>query len=374
MRRMRRLKFVSILVLAVLVLSSSMQVVQSQITDVYFAAVYEMEWAPSDESTDGEVWVSIHRSDGTVTDIQVTDTSEDESDPSIAIAPNGNIIVAWEVVGLYYAVYDRWGNIIKMPTVLSSQLLDRDSCVAVTPNNVVFVVWESTRPGDGIDDVAYVTMNVDGENVSPERRISGVEGDISDPTVAASTKNGADNRVVLAWEDFDGENDQVAFTILDSSGNTLVSKRALTDTTEENEDVNAAILPNGNTVIVWEGNWEETSGDDVGYAIIDSSGTPVVPVTFISRPTDIDGPGVAATPSGNIVIVWDEMEGEFGPDDVMFTILDGMGNTVVSITKLADSTSTSRRGHSSSEQVHYAGSLPSSGRPSGCGHSRPSSQ
>jgi len=120
---MRRLKFVSILVLTVLVLSSSMQVVQSQITDVYFAAVYEMEWSPSDESTDPEVWVSIHRSDGTVTNIQVTDTSEDESDPSIAIAPNGNIIVAWEVVGLsvYYAVYDRWGNIIKTPTVLSSQ-------------------------------------------------------------------------------------------------------------------------------------------------------------------------------------------------------------------------------------------------------------
>ena len=294
-----------------------------------------MAWSAVDQTTDPEIWVSIHYSSGTVTHIQVTDTLDYEGDPSIAMAPNGNIIVVWEVsdLSVYYAVLSEGGTIIKGPMALSHGD-NHDPCVAVTPNGVVFAVWES---GPYPDDVAYVTMDVNGDNVIPVTRISGVKDGIDDPTVAASTQNGGDDRVVIAWEDYDPDKgaDQIAFTILDSGANTLVPKTKITDTAYGNNDVNAAILPNGYAVIVWEAAVSEDN--DVGYAVIDTPGATVGPVRLISRPLDIDAPGVAATPSGNIVIVWDEAAGDGQPDDIMFAILDGSGNVVKSPDKLTTS-------------------------------------
>jgi len=95
------------------------------------------------------------------------------------------------------------------------------------------------------------------------------------------------------------------------------------------------MLPNGNTAIVWE---EEVYGPwEVGYAIIDGSGTVVVGPSFISGSADIYDPSVAATPGGNIVIVWEE---EVSGDDydVFYTILDGSGNEVKPIAPATTST------------------------------------
>jgi len=326
-----KFKIVICLLLTTLVLAVSANAVQSQSSNILFAAVYERDRA-GDEGLD-DIWISIHRSRGFIEEVQVTDTEFDEDDPSIAMASNGNMIVTWDIEGntVYYSVLDLDGNFVKNPTALSTGPNDRDACVAVTPNNVVVVVWES-YDGTSTDGVAYVTMDVNGNNVSAEKRITGVTGDIDDPTVAASTKNNDDNRVVIVWEEYDGANEQVAFTILDSNGNTLVAKKTITTTTDSNEEINAAILPNGNAVIVWEGDGT-SPGDDVGYAIIDSSGGLVVPVTFLARPNDIDSPCVTATPEGNIIIAWDE-EGAGGNDDVWYMVLNSSGNTIKSASKL----------------------------------------
>jgi hypothetical protein len=330
-----------------LILVSSIQIVQSQVPDVSFVVAYELNWSAVDQTPDDEIWVSIHKSNGTVINIQVTDTGAGESDPSIAIASNGNIIIAWEQVidegqvDVYYAVLNSEGGIIKGPTLISSGTNDRDPSVAVTPNNVVFLIWESS-PGD---DVVYVTMNIKGGNVSSETRISGINGDIDDPTVAASTKNMNDNRVIIAWEDSseqdDSSTDEVAYTILDSKGNVLITKRVVTTTTKANAEINAAILPNGNAVMAWEGDGDAPN-DDVGYVVINKLGIIVVPVTFLERPDDVDAVGVAATPEGNIIIVWDEEQDGIpdnsDPDEIMYVVLRGNGNTLKSTSQLTFST------------------------------------
>ncbi|WP_455278947.1 hypothetical protein [[Eubacterium] cellulosolvens] len=332
---MRKFKITISLLLVILTLAISANSAQSQVPNILFAAVYERD-RTGDAGSD-DIWVNIHRTDGVVEEVQVTDTEfDDENDPSITMAPNGNIIVTWDVERntVYYSVLDLAGNFVKNPTALSTGPDDRSACVAVTPNNVVFVVWES-YDGTSTDDVAYVTMDVNGNNVSTEKRITAVAQDITDPTVAASTKNNDDNRVVIVWEDYDGAEDQVAFTILDSNGNTLVAKKTITTTTESNEEINAAILPNGNTVIVWEGDGT-SPGDDVGYVIIGSSGGLVVPVTFLARPNDIDSPCVAATPEGNIMIAWDE-EGAGENDDIWYIVLNSNGDIVKPASQLTAS-------------------------------------
>jgi hypothetical protein len=340
---MKRIKIITILLLATLVLGVSMQMGQSQVPDVYFATTYTMNWSAIDGSDDPEVWVSIHKSDGTVTHHQITDTSYREYNPSIAIAPNGNMIVAWfdkdrPAPGglLRYAVLDAFGEPIKPPTTpLSSSAWDEYPCVAVTPNGVVFVVYDD-RLADP-DVVGYTTMDVNGESVSSKKIIQGTVGDIDRPTVAASIHNPHDNRVVIGWwEDDSGTGaDQVAFTILDSMGGTIVPRTMITSTASDKSDVNAAILPNGNAVLVWE---DGVSGPDlIGYAIIDKSGAIVDSIKqIISGVGDLRHPAVAATPEGNIVIVWEDRSPT--PDVIMYTVLDGEGNPVKGPTSLSDTT------------------------------------
>ncbi len=324
-----RAKLITTILLATLVISLPIQMAHSE-PDVYFAATYEMSYSKYDSSTDREVWVSIHKSDGTVTHHQITNTPRHDFEPSIAIAPNGNIIVAWwgYIYPLGYAVLDSLGRSIKSPTQLSSSTKDYIPCVAVTPNSVVFVVYEDYEPAP--DQVAYVTMDDDGENVSSEKYIQGIEGEADYPTIAASIHNPDDNRVIIAWVEYDTSTatSQIFFTILDSTGGTLVPRTKITDTSLRTWDPNAAILPDGKAVIVWEHAPQTGLPRTIQYAIIDESG-----LTFesgeISYNNDLRQAAVAATPQGNIVIVWRD-------NGIMYMLLDSEGNMIKAPASLSD--------------------------------------
>lgn len=311
---------------------------------MFFAEAYEMEYSQWDSTTDHEIWVSIMYEDQTVKHVQLTDTSRSEDDPSIAVASNGNIIVAWEhptevepgswYDQIYCSILNRSGNVVNADIALTSST-DYQNCdpsVAVTPDGKVFVVWEPEISGD--NPVGYAILDTIGNILTPETRIFRV-GDIDDPTVAASTKDPTNNNVVIAWEEDDGY-DQVWFTILDSAGNTLVANTRVTSTSEHSADeINAAILPGGNFAIVWE----EYDGSDeqVWFTIRDAAGSTVKANTQLTTSTEnSDNPAVAATPGGNIVIVWEEDVTD-QEDNVFYTILDSSGNMVKAIAQVTTS-------------------------------------
>lgn len=296
---------------------------------MFFAEAYVMAYSQWDATSDDEIWVSIVYENQTVRHVQLTDTTAWETDPSIAVAPNGNIVVVWEFYDgsqdqIYCTILDRDGNIVNAAIALTSSTTygNYEPCVAVTPDGKVFVVWEPGVPGK--DPVSYAILDTSGNILTPETRIFGAR-DIDDPTVATSTKNPNNTDVVIAWDEYDGSDDQVWFTILDSAGNILVPNRQVTTTPDYSEDINASMLPNGNTAIVWE---EDVPGpDSVGYTIIDGTGATVVGPWFIARTNDIDHPAVAAAPDGNVVIIWNEwVTGQ--DDNVFYVILDGSGNVV----------------------------------------------
>jgi len=306
---------------------------------MFFAEAYEMEYSQWDASDDDEIWVSIVYEDQTVKHVQLTDTpvyeDDDEADPSIAVAPNGNIIVAWEHPTyveseddwwdqIYCSILNRSGTIVKADIALTSSTDygNHDPCVAVTPDGKVFVVWE---PSIGPDPVSYAILDTAGNILTSEARIFRAGG-IDDPTVATSTKNPSNNSVVIAWEEYDGSDDQVWFTILDSAGNTLVANTQVTTTPEYSDEINAAVLPNGSFTLVWEE--DDGSYDQIWHAIFDAAGNTVVSPTQVTTSTENSyDPAVATTPGGNIVIVWEERVA--GQDDnVFYAILDGSGNVV----------------------------------------------
>ncbi len=317
---------------------SSPSTAGAQPWSMYFAQTYIMY------DVDGydQVWVSIMNEDQTVTDVKLTD--EDDYDhvhgPSIAIAPNGNIIVAWvnragSYDQIHYAVLDSSGAVIKAATALTSTIYHNgDPCVAVTPDGKVFIAWESSPEG-GDDPVAYAILDSMGNVITPQTIISR-DNDINDPTVATSTKDATNNNVVIAWAEHTGSADnEVWFTVLSSTGGTVVVSTRVTNTDVYSDDVNVAVLPGGNFAIVWEE--YDGSAEQIWFTIRGADGGIIkgnMKITTSSE--DSDQPSVAATPGGNIVIVWSEpVEGE--DDNIFYTILNGSGNVVKAITEVTTS-------------------------------------
>jgi hypothetical protein len=309
---------------------------------MFFAETYEMNYSQWDSTTDNEIWVSIMYEDQTVKHVQLTDTSKYDRWPSIAVAPNGNIIVAWghqtEVEPgnwqnqIYCSILNRSGTVVKADILLSSPSYGIDPCVAVTPNGKVFVVWEVYVLDNGNQPLSYAILDTAGNIVTPQTNIAGTY-QMDDPTVATSTKDSSNNNVVIAWEEEDDSRYwQVWFTVLDSNENTLVANTQVTNTSRNSEEINSTILPDGNFAIVWEE--EDESGDDqVWFTIRDGAGNTVKANTQLTISTDDSGdPAVAATPGGNIVIVWEEWVSE--DDSVFYTILDSSGNVVKPIAQV----------------------------------------
>jgi hypothetical protein len=324
--------------LMTLVLSSP-STAGAQPWSMYFAQTYVME----DEGEDNQVWVSIMHEDQSVTDVQITtngDGEEGVSDPSVAIAPNGNIIVAWEnyegdYSQIHYAVLDNNGAVIKGETALTSTNYDNyDPSVAVTPDGKVFIAWESGPEGD--DPVAYAILDSSGNILSAQTTITRPD-DIDDPTVATSTKDASNNNVVIAWEEEDGDDgpDQVWFTVLNSAGGTEVTATKVTSTSQDSEEINAAVLPNGNFAIVWED--YDGSDQQIWFTIRGADGSIVKGNTKLTTSNESsDDPSVAATPGGDIVIIWEESV----PDEdesVFYAILNGSGNVVKAIAEVTTS-------------------------------------
>ncbi len=324
--------------LMTLVLSSP-STAGAQPWSMYFVQTYVME----DEDEYDQVWVSIMNEDQTITDVQITNENDNENveDPSVAIAPNGNIIVAWEHNDddddqIHYAVLDSSGAVVKGETALTSTAYSNyEPCVAVTPDGKVFVVWDPSDDGD--DPVHYAILDTAGNILTTQTDITG-DDDIDDPTVGTSTKDATNNNVVIAWEEDDGlgsNDNEVWFTVLNSSGRIVVASTQVTTNGVDSDDVNVAILPGGNFAIVWE----ETDGSDeqVWFTIRGSDGSIVKGNTKLTTSgEDSDDPGVAATPGGNIVIVWSEpVSGE--DDNVFYTILDSRGNVVKAIAEVTTS-------------------------------------
>lgn len=312
--------------LMALVLSSP-STAGAQPWSMYFAQTYVME----DGDGYDQVWVSIMHEDQSVTDVQLTNEDEGEvvQGPSIAIAPNGNIIVAWEYSGganhqIHYAVLNGAGTVIKGETALTSsgsKTGNYDPCVAVTPDGKVFIVWKHS-PAVGNDPVRFAVLNTAGNILTTQTDLTG--SGANDPTVGTSTKDATNNNVVIAWEEND-DDEQVWFTILNSSGGTVVASTQVTSSGVDSREVNVAVLPGGNFAIVWEES--DGSKEQIWFTIRSGDGSMVKGNTKLTTSgVSSDEPSVAATPGGNIVIIWTE-DGE----DIFYAILNGSGNVVKAI-------------------------------------------
>lgn len=287
---------------------------------MFFVSVYELNYSTTDSTTDNEIWVTIVYENGTTKDVQITDNGVDDDDPSVAVASNGRIAVAWERYDgsddeIYLTILTRDGTVVNGNIAITDTSgYENDPAVAIDGGRI-FVTWESS---EYTDPVRFIILDLDGNVIVPEKDVT-LAGDIDDPDAFGS--------FAVTYE-LQPTPEDAGVLLLSSSGTPLLTTSF--SPTNDIDDPSISVGPNGEIVVVWE---EEIGEDEVvGYGKMTSSGTVVFGPSTFANSDDIDYPSVAVAPNGNIFIVWEEYDGN--DDEIRYTVLNSSGGTVKGLTTL----------------------------------------
>jgi hypothetical protein len=252
-----------------------------------------------------------------------TYTTLHQYDPAVAADPNGNFLVVWDSVGqdgsgdgVFGRGFDAAGNPqgddFQVNTYTTgSQGYDLPA-VAAGPSGNFVVVW----PSQGQDGSG---AGIFGRRFGPTGPLSGefavnsyTTGDQEYPAVATD----ADGNFVVVWQsrDQDGSSYGVFGQRFDDAGNLLVEEFQVNiHTTGPQEAPAVAASPSGNFVVVWQseagvsGQRFDAAGNRLGDEFVVSAGYQ-------------GSPAVAADGSGRFIVVWE------GESDVFGQHFDAAGN------------------------------------------------
>lgn len=264
-------------------------------------------------------------------------------DMAIAEAPNGNLAYVWRrgrclgncslyVDELEYTLVNRFGDTVRGVTKLADHssattyVNDTDPAIAVAPDGHVGVLWARymyTSSNNGLHNINlyFAILDANGNLTAGPTNITGITAwtpwsatpHFSKPTMATT----GDNRFALAWHREDYVNgctvndcflNDIYYAMLDTAGNVVrPSTKFTNDTTgaiyEGYYEPNLVAL-SGNRALL---TWYRDSNDDIYYAVFDSSGATVKAQTNLSN----DGytyferlPDAAQLSDGKIMVAW----------------------------------------------------------------------
>ena len=315
-------------------------------------------WAP-DSSTDREQYLDIVRSFGVVP-AQVTDDGDwQSSPPAVAAYPRDAIVAAW--TGPYrwngtagyrnieYAAFDADGNTVISVTQVSDNISatiytrGEQPVPAVAPTNGnVLIAWhryEDDYMGNWRYNIYYAVRGPAGSEVlSPTALTANVNPSVRDGSPGAAAF--PDGRFVIAWDhwsDATGAFD-IYYAVLDSTGGLLVGPINLTNNPAGHNDnqPRANRLNDGNVLLTWDG-WHGF-GNEIYYAVLDSAGNVVYPVTRLTdMPHNAYNPDAVGLRNGNTVIAWEQYG--YYPNwgcQIAYAVLDSAYTTIVATQMLTN--------------------------------------
>lgn len=237
-------------------------------------------------------------------------TSGSQDDPSVAMAPSGEFVVAWTSAdqdgnsgGVFGRKYDSSGNPVGDEFLVNSSTsgLQNNPAVAIDSGGRFVVVWEGVGVGD---DIYAQRFDENGVAQGPEFIVNTTTtGNQEMPTVALD----AAGNFMVAWEASDADLKGIFAQRFDSSGNMIGVTEFAVNTIEDNNDQElpvAAMNASGQFVIVWQG--EDSDGLGIRASLYDATAN-LVREDFIVNELEIDlqaTPTVAINDSGEFVVAW----------------------------------------------------------------------
>jgi len=281
------------------------------------------EWAP-DGSTDREQYLDIVRSSGTIA-AQVTDDWDWQySAPAVAAYPREAIVAAWtgpyrwngtaSYYNIEYAALDTDGHTVISVTQVSDNISTTiytfdgypAPAVAPTDGNVLIAWYRYEEVPDSLYNIYYAVRSPAGTEVLPPTALTtnttSTVQDYYDVSAAAF----GDGRFAVAWQHNDNGVGDIYHAVLDSAGGLIAGPVNLTHNTGGSDyNPRANRLADGNVLLAWYG--YHGSGYEIYYAVLDSAGNVVHPVTRLTDvPYDADYPDAVGLRNGNTVVAWQQ--------------------------------------------------------------------
>jgi hypothetical protein len=281
-----------------------------------FAGVFEND-------DDGAMQLLLARPSGQNTFKIAPDDSYGYS-PAVAMTPNGNYLYAWNVyrwLGSYsvteieYAIVARNGSVIrpvsKLRDLSSATWYERDygPSVSVAPNGTMGVAWYhyywSYSANAYLYDVYFSALNSQGNllygpvnvtnNADPSTRFY-------DVSIAATD----DNRFVIGWNNYNRNTyvNNIWYAVYNAaSGAKIFGPQALTF---DNQSWGPVLnpLPGGKAIITWLKN----SGGPY-FAVLNSNGSIAKIETNLNSGTIYYSPDAVALPNGKVAVAWGTTSG-----------------------------------------------------------------
>lgn len=253
--------------------------------------------------------------------------------PAVAAGPNG-FAYLWSksrsTAGFWfreiqYSLLDRSGQVqgpvdnLTYHSSPTTSVYDNDPVVSVAPNGAIGAAWYRYRydPSDFSQNynIFYAVLDPSGNELVPPTNLTNTDAwggwseipRFYDPRIVATT----DNRFVIAWtrsEDTDdGRIDDIYYAVRDTGGADVKPITKLTSDTpgwDEGYDLPTLTQLRGEQVLIA---YKQRSDQDIYFTILDSDGTVTKPATNLSN----DGydsydsaPDAAELHNGDVVVAW----------------------------------------------------------------------
>jgi hypothetical protein len=239
----------------------------------------------------------------------------DQSNPAVAMDSNGNFIVTWQSYdqdgdgcGIYAQRYDNNGNPLGGEFRVNNYITNNqeDASVAMNSNGDFVVAWSSFGQDGNSWGIYAKCYNSNGNPKGTEFQVNTHTEDIQwKPSVAIDS----DGDFVIAWvsNGEDSEGYDIYAQRYDRNGNPMGSEfQVNTYTTNDQKWPSAAMDSNGNFVIAWDSFGQDGSDEGVYAQQYDSVGIPLGSEFKVNTYTT-DGqdlPSIAMDADGNFVIAW----------------------------------------------------------------------
>lgn len=268
-------------------------------------------------------------------------TLDEQGTPDVAIAPNGNFVVVWQSDdqdgdegGIFAQIYDPLGNALRsedIPINVTTVEDQTEPTVAIAPNGDFVVVWTG-EDFDGEDKgIAARRFSSTGNPQSGEIQVNTfTDFEQEEPAIAMA----ADGSFIVTWrsDGLDGSGGSIAAQRFNSSGRSIGNEFVVNTTTAFAQSSPAiAMTPAGEFVIVWESDRQDTSTSSGIFAQRYAANGRALGQEFQVN-TLADGeqenPAIAIDDDGNFVVVWESDGLDPGNTEIIAQRFDSDGDTI----------------------------------------------
>ncbi|MEM8931198.1 MAG: hypothetical protein AAGE94_08480 [Acidobacteriota bacterium] len=243
-----------------------------------------------------------------------TTTTANQWDPAVAVREDGSFVITWasflqdgDGYGVFARRFDAAGMAVGGEIAVNSHTpADQDfPDIAAGPDGGFLIVWESAGQDMSFDGVYAQRYDAAGMAAGDEFRVNTTTLEEQDEAQVAAVSDG----YLVVWESggIDTSGDAVMIQRLDASGNAVGDETQINTTfSNDQEDPDVAVLPDGTYAVVWESDGQDGDGESVAGQVFASDGTAIGSEMLLNQTItgNQDDPRIAAVGDDTFLVVW----------------------------------------------------------------------